>query len=81
MFDAKSVFNILLGSTPFPAYKSNKANHVDSPVVYTIEEFQILSAKKIYLKCDVIDGSVVNGSRQILLYTFVFDKPRDIKFF
>ena len=27
------------------------------------------------MKCDVIDGSVVNGNRQPILYSFVLDKP------
>ena len=27
------------------------------------------------MKCDVFDGSVVNGSRQPILFTFVLDKP------
>ena len=32
---------------------------------------------KIHLKCDVIDGSVVDGVRQPIIYSFVLDKkPR-----
>ena len=30
---------------------------------------------KIHLKCDVIDGSVVNGLRQPILFSFTLDKP------
>ena len=33
------------------------------------------------MKCDVIDGSVVNGIRQPILYSFVLDKPRGYKVF
>ena len=33
------------------------------------------------MKCDVIDGSVVNGSRQPILYSFVLDKPAGYKVF
>ena len=36
---------------------------------------------KIHLKCDVIDGSVVNGSRQPILYSFVLDKPSGVEVF
>ena len=36
---------------------------------------------KLYLKCDAIDGSVVNGVRQPILFTFVLDKPRGYKIF
>ena len=31
------------------------------------------------MKCDVIDGSVVNGDRQPILYSFVLDKPSGYK--
>ena len=33
------------------------------------------------MKCDVIDGSVVNGDRQPILYSFVLDKPSGYKVF
>ena len=33
------------------------------------------------MKCDAIDGSVVNGVRQPILYSFVLDKPAGYKFF
>ena len=39
------------------------------------------STVKINLKCDVIDGSVVNGLRQPILYSFVLDKKPGYKVF
>ena len=39
------------------------------------------SANKKHLKCDVIDGSVVNGLRQPILYSFVIDKLPGYKVF
>ena len=33
------------------------------------------------MKCDVIDGSVVNGLRQPVLYSFVLDKKPGYKVF
>ena len=33
------------------------------------------------MKCDVIDGSVVDGVRQPILYSFVLDKPSGYKVF
>ena len=39
------------------------------------------STNKTHLKCDVIDGSVVNGSRQPILFSFVLDKPSGYKVF
>ena len=39
------------------------------------------STNIIRLKADVIDGSVVNGSRQPILYSFVLDKKPGYKVF
>ena len=39
------------------------------------------STTKIHLKCDIIDGSVVNGLRQPILYSFVLDKKPVYKVF
>ena len=39
------------------------------------------STNKIHLKCDAIDGSVVDGVRQPILYSFVSDKPSGYKVF
>ena len=40
------------------------------------------SAKnKIHLKCDVIDGSIVDGLRQPILFSSVLDKPTGYKLF
>ena len=39
------------------------------------------STKKIHLKCNPIDGSVVNGLRQPILYSFVLDKLPGYKVF
>ena len=33
------------------------------------------STNKVHLKCDIIDGSVVNGNRQPIFYSLVLDKP------
>ena len=33
------------------------------------------------MKCDIIDGSVVNGLRQPILYSFVLDKKPGYKMF
>ena len=63
-FDEKSIFSTFLGFTPGWDYK-----HYNE---YTSQKVVNLSnTKKIYLKCDVIDDSVVNGCRQpflIILY-------------
>ena len=71
-FDEKFFFSTNLGFTPGWDYK-----HYNK---YTSQKIVNLgSTNKIHLKCDCIDGSVVNGLRQPILYSFVLDKLPDIK--
>ena len=71
-FDEKSFINILLGFTPCWDYKPTKANHADSPGVYSSEKTLSLSTiSKLHLKCDCFDGSVVNGLRQPILFSLL----------
>ena len=73
-FDEKSFFNTFLGFTPGWDYK-----HYDK---YSSQKILNLgSTNKIHLKCDVIDGSVVNGLRQPILYSFLLDKKPGYKVF
>ena len=37
------------------------------------------NTSKIHLKCDCIDGSIQNGVKQSILYSFVLDKPSGYK--
>ena len=39
------------------------------------------STIKIHLKCDAIDGSIQDGVRQPILFSFVLDKPAGYKVF
>ena len=71
-----------MGFTPYSDYKPTNAVHADSLGVYNSEKKLNLSTiNKIPLKCDVIDGSVVNGIREPILFSFVLDKPSDYKIF
>ena len=73
-FDKRSFFHTLLGFIPYWDYKS--------PGVYTSDKILNLNTRnKIHLKCDVIDGSVVDGVRQPILYSFVLDKKPGYKIF
>ena len=68
-FDEKSFFNTLLGFTPYWDYKPTNAIHADSPGVYTSDKIlNLFTMNKSYLKCDVIDGSIVDGVPQPLLF-------------
>ena len=73
-FDEKSFFSNVLGFTSGWDYKSYNE--------YTSQKIVNLgNTNKIHLKCDVIDGSVVNGLRQPILYSFVLDKLPGYKVF
>ena len=76
----KSLFNTLLGFTPNWYYKPTNAIHADSLGAYTNEKIiQLSTTDKIHLKCDVFDGSLVNGVTQILLFSFRLNKPPGYK--
>ena len=79
-FDEKSFFNTLSGFTPYWDYKPANAIRADSSGVYTNEKFSNLSTIDIiHLESDVIDGSVVDGLRQPIVYSFVLDKKAGFK--
>ena len=79
-FDEKSFSNKLLGFTSLWDYKPTSAIQADSSGVYTKEK--ILNLKTIdqsHLKWNVIDGSVLNGIRQPVQFSFVLNKPAGYK--
>ena len=71
-FDEKSFFCNVLGFTPGWDYKHYN-NYISQKIV------NLSSTNKTNLKCDVIDGSVVNGLRQPILYSFILDKKPGYK--
>ena len=73
-FDENSFFSTILGFTPGWDYKHYN-QYISQEVV------NLGSTNKVHLKCDYIDGSVVNGVRQPMLYSFVLDKPAGYKVF
>ena len=73
-FDEQSFFSTVLGFTPGWDYK-----HYNKYISQKI--LNLGSRNKIHLKCDCIDGSVVNGLRQPMLYSFVLDKKPGYKVF
>ena len=73
-FDEKSFFSTILGFTPGWDYKHYN-QYLSQKIV------NLSSTNKIHLKCDAIDGFVVNGIRQPILYSFVLDKPAGYKVF
>ena len=73
-FDENSFFSTILGFTAGWDYKHYN-QYLSQKIV------NLSNTNKIHLKCDAIDGSVVNGIRQPILYSFVLDKPAGYKVF
>ena len=82
-FDEQSFFHTLLGFSPYWDYKPSNSNHVLIPGVYPSDKIilNLNTIDKIHLKCDCIDGSIQNGVRQPILFSFVLDKPAGYKVF
>ena len=58
------------GFTKFCDDYPTSAIHADSPHVYTSQKILNSSTtNKIHLKCDIIDGSIVNGVRQPVMFS------------
>ena len=73
-FDEKSFFSTILGFTSGWDYKHyNK--YVSQKIV------NLSNTNKIHLKCDCIDGSIQDGVRKPILFSFVLDKPAGYKVF
>ena len=67
-FDEKSFFKTIIGFTPGWDYKHyNK--YISQKIV------NLSSTNEIHLKCECIDGSIQNGLRQPIPFSFVLDKP------
>ena len=73
-FDEKSFCSIVLGFTS--GWDYNHYNEFTSQKIVNLN-----STNKIHLKCDIIDGSIVGGLRQPILFSFVLDKPAGYKVF
>ena len=81
-FDELSFFHTLLRFGPFWDYKPTNSNHVAISGVYTSDKILNLNTtNKIHLKCDIIDGSIQNGIRQPILFSFVINKLPGYKVF
>ena len=66
-FDEKSFFSTIFGFTADWDYKHYN-QYLSQKIV------NLSSTNKIHLKADVIDGSVVDGVRQPILYSFVLNQ-------
>ena len=67
-FDEFSFFSFIFGFQPHWDYK-----HYNENLSQKMRNLSNTSNKQ--LKCDVFDGSVVNGIRESVLFSFVLNKP------
>ena len=65
-FDEKSFFSTILDFTPGGDHK-HYIKYVSQKIV------NLSNTNKIHLNCDCINGSIQNGSRQSILFSFVLD--------
>ena len=72
-FSQKSFFfSSILGGSPHWVFK-NYDEYISEKII------NLSSIDRIHLKCDVIDGSVLNGVRQPIWNSFVLDKSPGFK--
>ena len=82
-FEEKSFFNNFLGFTPYWDYKPTNAFNAARPGVYTSDKIilNLNIINKIHLKSDIFDGSIQDGIRQPILFSFVLYKKPGYKVF
>ena len=72
--DESSFFDFLLGFSPYWDYKNNN-KYVGRKTT------DLSTVDNNPLKADCIDGSVVNGVKKPILYSFVLNKPPGYQIF
>ena len=78
IFTNKSFFYTILGFTQSHSYPLDDIEGFYQliPGSYKSEKpINITGIDKVHLKCDCIDGSIVNGVREPILYSFALDQP------
>ena len=60
-FDEKSFFSTILGFKPYWNYKHYYNDYISQKIV------NLSTTNKIQLKCDCINGSIVNGVQQPII--------------
>ena len=78
IFTNKSFFYTILGFTQSHSYPLDDLEGFYQliPGSYQSERpINITGIDKVHLKCNVVDGSIVNGVREPILYSFALDQP------
>ena len=83
IFTNKSFFYTILGFTQSHSYPLDDIDGFYQliPASYKSDKsINITRVVKVHLKCNVVDGSIVNGVREPILYSFALDQPPVIKY-
>ena len=78
IFTNKSFFYTILGFTQSHSYPLEDIEGFYQLIagLYKSERpIKITGIDKVHLKCDCVDGSIVNGTREPILYSFALDQP------
>ena len=83
IFTEKSFFYTILGFTQphfFPLDDIDGFHQLIAGSNKSGRPINITSIDKVHLKCDCIDGSILNGIRDSILFSFVYRHHQVIKF-
>ena len=78
IFTNKSFFYTILGFTQSHSYPLDDLEgfyQLIAGLYKSDRPVNITGIDKVHLKCDCIDGSIVNGVREPILYSFALDQP------
>ena len=84
IFTNKSFFYTILGFTQSHSYPLDDIDGFYQliPGSYKSDKpINITGIDKVHLKCDCVDGSIVNGTREPILYSFALDQPPGCKIY
>ena len=78
IFTNKSFFYTILGFTQSHSYPLDDIDGFYQLIAGSYKSgkpINITGIDKVHLKCDCIDGSIMNGTRKPILYSFALDQP------
>ena len=84
IFTNKSFFYTILGFTQSHSYPLDDIDGFYQLIAgsYKREKpINITGIDKVHLKCDCVDGSIMNGRREPILYSFALDQPTGHKIY
>ena len=84
MFTDKSFFYTILGFTRSHSYPLDDIDGFYRLIEGSYESkgpINITGVDKVHLKCDCIQGNIVNGIQEPVLYSLAFDQPPGLEIY